>query len=174
MKLINLYGAPSSGKSVTAAQLFIKLKSQGVATELVGEFAKELIYLGNEVQLVNQVYIMGSQYRKLKDLERAGIEVAISDSPLLLQLVYCQGKSYYEEIKALVLKLNSEFDNTDIYLNRIHPYQTYGRVHTEAESNEIGIKIRKAMDNNFKYSVFSNDEGIGFLEREIMKLVTPS
>lgn len=174
MKVINLFGSPCAGKSVTAAKLFVKLKSLGVDAELVGEFAKELIYLGNEVQLVNQVYVMGSQYRKLKDLERAGVKIAISDSPLLLQLVYCQGKPYYEEIKALVLKLNDEFDNTNVYLNRLHPYQTMGRVHTEAEATDIGKAIKKAMNDNFKYSVFSNDAGIDFLEKEIIKLAANS
>ena len=135
MKVVNLYAGPGAGKSTAAAHLFAKLKSHHISTELVGEFAKELIYLGNDIQLANQVYILGCQYRKLVDLKRHGISVAISDSPLLLQLVYCQGQPYYEEIAALVQKLNSEFDNIDVYLNRVNPYQIYGRVHSELEAN---------------------------------------
>lgn len=31
--------------------------------ELVGEYAKEMIYHGSEVQLGNQIYLLGNQYR---------------------------------------------------------------------------------------------------------------
>jgi tRNA uridine 5-carbamoylmethylation protein Kti12 len=170
MKLINLYGAPCSGKSKMAAHLFSKLKETPVKCELVGEVAKELIYLGNEVQLVNQVYILGCQYRKLKDLERNGIDVAISDSPLLLQLIYSQEKTYYDEIKALVLKLNSEFDNYDILLNRVTPYQQYGRVNTEAEAEEIHKKVVAAMKDQIKLSVNSNTRGTKTLTDYVLKI----
>lgn len=172
MLILNLYSGPGAGKSTTAAYLFAALKAKNIRTELVGEFAKELIYLGNEVQLVNQVYIMGSQYRKLKDLERHNIQVAISDSPLLLQLVYCRNKTYYQEISALIKKLNSEFDNVDVYIERCNPYQTYGRVNTEQEAIELDKLVKESMDHDFNYTIKSNSAGVDFLERELLKLLT--
>jgi tRNA uridine 5-carbamoylmethylation protein Kti12 len=171
MELINLYGGPCAGKSTAAARIFSFFKGQHLKTELVGEFAKELIYQGNEIQLVNQVYIMGSQYRKQKDLQRFGIDIAVSDSPLGLQLVYCQNKPYYNEISALVNKLNEEFENTDIFIRRACPYQTYGRAHTEKESDILSQKIWDSKQGKFDFVIDGNMAGIQELEDWLNKRV---
>ena len=44
MICINFYGGPGIGKSTMAAKMFAALKTAGVKTELVGEFAKDLVY----------------------------------------------------------------------------------------------------------------------------------
>ncbi len=168
MHIINLFGAPGSGKSTAAAHIFSYLKGKHVNTELVGEFAKELIYLGNEVQLINQVYIMGSQYRKQKDLDRYGVDIAVSDSPLMLQLTYCQDKPYAVEITALVKKLNAEFDNINVFIRRNSPYQVHGRYQTEDESDIIGKKIWAAMEGNFDFVVDGDYDGLLELEKWIL------
>lgn len=170
MILINLFGAPSAGKTVIAANTFTSLKRRNVHAELVGEFAKELIYLGNETQLANQVYILGSQYRKQKDLQRYNVNVAISDSPLLLQLVYCQNKPYYPEMCALVKKLNSEFNNINVFVKRVKPYQVHGRVHSEAESDIIAANIWDSMNGDFHFVIDGDDKGAEYLAEEVLKL----
>lgn len=168
MKLINLYGGPCAGKSTAAAHIFSFLKSRHVKSELVGEFAKELIYQGNDIQLVNQVYIMGSQYRKQKDLQRYGIDFAISDSPLGLQLVYCQDKPYYKEIDPLIRKLEEEFENIDVFVRRANPYQMYGRSHTEAESDALSRKIWDSKNGNFHFVIDGNSAGLQELEEWLL------
>lgn len=170
MKLINLYAGPGSGKSTAAAHLFSHLKRHNFKTELVGEFAKELIYLGNETQLVNQVYIMGCQYRKLKDLQRHGIDIAISDSPLLLQLAYCRNKPYFEEMKALVYKLDSEFQNINVFIKRVKPYQTYGRVNTEYEARDLDNVIWNSMNGDFHYVINGDNTGLDQLSEDILQI----
>ncbi|WP_395000837.1 AAA family ATPase [Acinetobacter sp.] len=170
MKCINLHGGPCSGKSTCAAHMFSHLKRHNVKTELVGEFAKELIYLGNETQLVNQVYIMGCQYRKMKDLQRHNIDIAISDSPLLLQLTYCRNKPYYNEMSALVHKLNDEFDNINVFINRVKPYQTYGRVNTEYEAKDLDKVIWDSMEGNFDYVINGDTDGIDTLADEMLQI----
>lgn len=170
MKLINLFAGPGSGKSTTAAHLFSHLKRHNFKTELVGEFAKELIYLGNETQLVNQVYIMGCQYRKQKDLQRHGIDIAISDSPLLLQLTYCKNKPYFEEMKNLVHKLNDEFDNVNVFIKRCKPYQTYGRVNTEHEARDLDKIIWDSMGGDFHYVINGDSNGIDELAEEVLQI----
>lgn len=170
MKVVNLFSGPGAGKSTAAAYIFARLKSKHIDTELVGEVAKELIYLGNEVQLVNQPKILGCQYGKLVDLKRNKIQVAISDAPLAMQLVYCQDKPYYKEIEAFSRVLNSEFDNINIFIRRCNPYQTYGRVHSEAEALVLDKKIKDFMRDDFHYVIEANDNDLDFLVREIIKL----
>lgn len=171
MKVLNLFAGPGAGKSATASSLFAYLKSKHVNTELVGEFAKELIYLGNEVQLVNQVYIMASQYRKLKDLERNNVTLAISDSPLLLQMLYSKSKPYYTELNALVLKLNSEFENINVFINRNNStYQQLGRVHTLQEAIAIDKEILETLAP-FEYTISPTSKDLTFLEKEILKII---
>lgn len=169
MKLINLFGSPGSGKSTAAANLFSELKSRHVRTELVGEFAKELIYLGNEIQLVNQVYIMGSQYRKQKDLERYGVDVAISDSPLQLQLIYCRDKPYYVELVALVNVLQKEFNNINVFIKRTAPYQNHGRVHTEKESDQLSELIWNSMEGKFDLEITGDSKGLKELNNWLLE-----
>lgn len=41
MILINLFGAPGTGKSTGAAYIFSQLKMKGINAELVTEFAKD-------------------------------------------------------------------------------------------------------------------------------------
>lgn len=171
MKVLNLFAGPGAGKSATAASIYSGLKSHHVATELVGEFAKELIYLGNEVQLINQVFIMASQYRKLKDLQRNNIDIAISDSPLLLQMIYSKDKSYYPELNALVQKLNTEFENIDVFLQRHnHKYQELGRVHTLEQAIELDQQI-KAEIPKFDYTISTSLKDVRFLEKELLKVI---
>ena len=176
MYILNLFASPSSGKSTTAAYIFSQLKMHTEKkVELVGEYAKELIYRGNEVQLSNQIYLMGNQYRKLKDLERNGIEICISDSPLSMQLAYCKHLSYYPELAALSNKLNEEFNNINIFIKRVKKYQGYGRTQTEEESDKLAKEIWDARNGDFDIVVEGNQDGCDELMYFIMKkLVTKS
>lgn len=171
MNLINLFGGPGSGKSTAAAHLFSSLKGKHIKTELVGEFAKELIYIGNEIQLVNQVFIMGSQYRKQKDLERYGVDVAVSDSPLQLQLTYCRAKPYYNELTALVNKLQEEFNNHNAFIKRVAPYQVHGRMQTEREADALSQIIWDSMDGKFDIVVNGDAKGLKQLQSWAIDLV---
>jgi hypothetical protein len=103
---------------------------------------------------------MGSQYRKQKDLLRCGIDIAISDSPLQLQLTYCKDKYYYQELAALVEKLQTEFNNINIFIRRVNPYQTYGRTQGEQAADALSMNIWESMDGKFDLVVDGNENGL--------------
>ena len=88
MICLNLYGGPGIGKSTLAAELFTELKHRGIRTELVGEYAKELVYEMAYNTMADQHYLFAEQAHRLWRLEKAGVEVAVCDSPLLLTLAY--------------------------------------------------------------------------------------
>lgn len=53
MLVVNLYGAPCAGKSTAAAYIFSRLKMAGVNCELITEFAKDMVYDGNDAAFRN-------------------------------------------------------------------------------------------------------------------------
>ena len=60
MLVVNLFGAPGSGKSTGAAYIFSQLKIAGVNAELVTEFVKDKVWENNEEVFKNQAYIFGN------------------------------------------------------------------------------------------------------------------
>lgn len=113
---------------------------------------------------------MGSQYRKQKDLERYGVDIAISDSPLQLQLTYCRSKDYYDELVALVNKLQKEFDNKNVYIKRASPYQMHGRMQTEAEADVLDKVIWDSMSGKFDLVIPGNKKGLKELDEWVLSL----
>ena len=61
MVVINLWGAPGSGKSTTAAGLFFLMKINKYKVELVTEYAKDLVWNGHEAMFGNQISIFAEQ-----------------------------------------------------------------------------------------------------------------
>lgn len=140
MIVVNFFAGPGSGKSTSAAYLFARLKNFGLRAEMAREFAKDLIYEGREVQLSrNQLLVTVGQYAKLKDLEASGCDIAVSDAPLMQGLVYNKA-AYADEFEALIKKINAEFDNVNVFIERVKPYQKFGRQQTEAEATALDIQ----------------------------------
>jgi hypothetical protein len=145
MIVINFYAGPGSGKSTGAASLFARLKNEGYKVELAREVAKDFIFEGRDVQLGrNQLLLTAMQYAKLKDLEASGCEIAISDSPLDLGLVYAAGQTkYYTELRLLIGRLMDEFKNVSVWVNRAKPYSSFGRMQDESGAKELDADIRE-------------------------------
>ena len=98
MKIINLFGGPGTGKSTTAAHLFAIMKWQGMKVELVSEYAKELTWDGRSNVLLDQLYVLAKQNRKLERLKNHGLDFVITDSPILMGLAYTNILSTFPDI----------------------------------------------------------------------------
>lgn len=85
MIVINLFGAPGSGKSTGATYIFTALKLLGVNVELITEFAKDKVW-GNNIEAINnQAYIFGEQSFRMSRCKDK-VDVIVTDFPLY----YCQ------------------------------------------------------------------------------------
>jgi ABC-type oligopeptide transport system ATPase subunit len=136
-KIINLFGEPSCGKSTTSAGLFYLMKHKGFNVELVNEYAKQLVWSGRKETLEDQLYITAKQNHKLEMLV-GKVDYAISDSPLLLGIIYSRKYMRIPTFHHFVKDLFDSYDNLNILLKRAKPYKEIGRIQTEKEA--MGVR----------------------------------
>ena len=157
MRVINLFAGPGSGKSTTAAGLFHFMKLKDYKVELVTEYAKELTYDKRHDILADQLYVLAKQNRRLERL-KGQVDFAITDSPLLLGLIYTRDDYLEETFNSLVIDLFNTYDNINFYINRVKKYKTYGRNQTELEAikkdHEIFEMLRK---ENITHRIVAGD-----------------
>ena len=133
VKVVNLFAGPGCGKSTGAAIIFALLKMMGVNAELVTEFAKDKTWEKNFKALDCQPYVFGKQVYRL-DRCRDDVEIIITDSPLLLSILYNKDEAIEPSLTELVIKKFNEFENFNYLLKRVKPYNPKGRNQTEEES----------------------------------------
>ena len=169
MKVVNLFGAPGSGKSTGAAYLFAKLKMAGINAELVTEFAKDKVYEDSKEVFNNQTYILGKQCFRQSKL-RDKVDVIITDSPLLLSIYYNDDKDIQDELSALTLKIFDSYDNHNYFINRVKPYNPKGRFQTEEEAMTIVDDMKDFLNNyNIPFEERDgNDKGYDLIYNDII------
>lgn len=168
--IINLVGPPGAGKSTGAAFLFYTLKSLGINAELITEFAKDKTWEHNETALSNQLYILGKQYYKITRCSDQ-VDVIVTDSPIILSMLYGKDKYYSKELKALVNKLWKNDDNLLYYIDRVKQYNPAGRNQTAEESDLLGQELKELLSSNgfaFK-SVTGDTAGYTEIVHDLMK-----
>lgn len=157
--VVNLFGAPGSGKSTGAAYIFSKLKMMNINAELVTEFAKEKVWEENEnaLEYENQCYVFGEQFYRLKRLI-GKVDVIVTDSPILLSAYYNQSTLLGKDFNKVVFNLFSSFDNVNLLIKRNKPYNPKGRIHTQEQSDLIHISLKKMLDDyKLGYTEYNGD-----------------
>lgn len=142
MKVINLFAGPGAGKSTTAAGLFFHMKIAGYKVELVREYAKELHYREDWLALTDQLQVSREQLRRQTEL-RNKVDWAITDSPILLGLVY--GGREIRGFEKRLLQSYRSFDNVNFVVNRVKPYQPYGRRQSEASARNVDSEVKQLL-----------------------------
>ncbi|MHB1665892.1 AAA family ATPase [Thiomonas sp.] len=138
--IINLFGAPGSGKSTCAAHVFASLREQGVAAEFVPEYAKELVWFDNKAELADQLSIFAEQHRRIIRVF-GKVEYILTDGPLLNSILF-QPEGYPELFTETVLAFHARFPRQKNYLlKRTHSYEKAGRQQTEEDAVLLGHKL---------------------------------
>ncbi|WQJ53371.1 MAG: thymidylate kinase [Wendovervirus sonii] len=168
--VINLMGGPGTGKSTTAAGIFNKLKKMGVDCELATEYAKDKVWEENYKILSDQIYVFGKQQHRLYRLKDK-VKIAITDSPLLLSIIYDQSNN--EFLKKLVLDVFNSYENINFYIQRNVDYVEEGRCQNAAEAVIVDDKCIKLMEeNNIGYqlttSTDAEDDIIDYIKQNIL------
>lgn len=137
MKVINLFGGAGTGKSTLGAELFSVLKKKGREVEIVQEYAKSLIYEERERLLSNdQLHVFATQNNRIKTLmefsRKNPLEYVITDSPLLLSLIYNSDTFLKGNVnfRNLIVDVFKKYDNINIFIKRNlkYGYNPNGRI----------------------------------------------
>lgn len=155
--LIEIFSGPGGGKTTLSYYLAYRLKKAGLRAELTGEAAREHHIYDSAPGSVapplldNQVLLAGQQFERIMRLQRHNFEVAVSDSPLIQGLLYCEGQPYYDTLKKTVRTLESYFET---YKIMIHPrpgsYDPESRVQrTEKAARALDKTVVKLAKGKF-------------------------
>ena len=147
---INLFGGPGTGKSTTAAGIFMEMKHQERSVELIQEYAKDLTYGKDITRLQDQLIILGEQHHRLHRLV-GQVDYAVHDSPFIMGLSYVNEESNLPtaEFTAFIKALHNNYVHLNIFLERneeSHPYQEYGRSQTYAQALVKDREIKNMLD----------------------------
>lgn len=159
MLVVNLFGAPGAGKSTGAAYIFAKLKMAGYNAEYVPEFAKDKAWEENDAVFQNQLYIFGKQSFRISRL-RDKVDVVVTDGPILNSAFYNNNDALGAAFSGVVRREFCRYDNFNIFVNRVKPYNPNGRFQTEAESDDMSGKIRDflTLEMDIPYYVIDGNE----------------
>jgi len=165
--VINLFGGPGCGKSTTMARIFADLKIQGYNTEMVSEFAKDLVYEQRQETMKDELYIFAKQHHRMFRVNDK-VDIIITDRPLLLTNVYASLYLPDDEFRTDLMKLVnttfSGFVNINILLDREGvEYQTEGRLQDLEQSQKIDDMTKNELKKNdhvFKVFKSTDYEGI--------------
>jgi len=168
--VVNLFAGPGAGKSTTAAGLFFELKSRGINCELAAEYAKDLTWEERHRTFQNQVYIFGKQHHRIFRL-LGQVEVVITDSPLLLSVVYDGEKR--ETLKQLVYEEHRKMWTYNAFIKRVKKFNPKGRIHGFDEAKALDNMILDTLDDAGEcYEVFDGTpEGMSKIVQKVLGLL---
>lgn len=165
MKVINLFGAPSAGKSTAMLGLTYHMKLMGLSVENTPEFIKEMIYEdSNPEQFTTerfggQLYVLGEQNRRIARLKGQN-DFAITDCPIPL-IGYYTPEDYVPGFTEFVKNLNNTYDNVNYLILRKHEFENEKRIHGEEMANKIETELPLYLEQmGLKFKVVDSSENL--------------
>lgn len=129
--VINLFGAPHTGKTKLAFALFGALSASDRCVDFAGEFARDLSLEDNRRALSCQPYVLGNQIWRVERAILAGAEIVISDSPALLSCAYHTSPG----IESLAREAHDAHETLNFLLvGRPEGFSSFGRIHMDPEA----------------------------------------
>lgn len=168
--LINLFGAPATGKTTASGLVFGHLKKRGKLAYFLQEVATECIIEGRLYELNNQFAMLSKIISKI-DAAKDKVDYIILDSPILLGIIYNKDKELDPYFRAVANIYDSRYKNINFLLRQdMKYYRPEGRVHT-AEECVVLQKDLESLLTNLKrpYVKTSVDTIVEDLEKELWK-----
>ncbi len=164
---VNLYSGPGSGKSVATAWLWSELKIAGYSIEHVPEWVKRWAYEKRPIESFDEIYSFAKQMSKEELYLKAGVDLIISDSPLVMVGAYSEKHEnlFSDELFSLARKFESIYPSINLFINRGDiEYQTAGRYETYEQALKMDKFIERIMGRELKqYCVCDTKNRAGML-----------
>jgi hypothetical protein len=149
IRRINMIAGPGAGKSTTAWFVASQLKVAQIEVGLVGEHVKAQAYEGRHPQSFDQVYLLACQMKDEDLALRNGVDVIVTESPVLMSV--CYGKMFnspgWEHLLGLSRDFEKAYPSLNIFLERPSLYNTKGRFQNETGAKELDAFIRKVHED---------------------------
>lgn len=160
IRKICFFGGAGSGKSLTAARVFVELKLKHFNVELVAEYVKLWVYQKRTPNYFDQYYIFGKQLNAEHTFLSNGVDVIITDSPLFMQIPYAISSGVsHEPLIAMAKEFELKFPSLNIFLERDKiPYSEKGRYEKYDDALVMDKKIKDFLDEmKLPYASFKTD-----------------
>ena len=141
-KIVSFFGGPGSGKSTCATGVFAAMKRMNINCEYCPEFAKSLVWSGNDDALRDQIYVTGEQHHMLFNLV-GRVDFVLCDSPLVLGSIYAPDH-YPQCYHDMVVWAFNQYDNVNFMVKRREKtgFNPRGRIHDLEQSRAKDQEIR--------------------------------
>lgn len=176
--VVNLYGGQGTGKSTTMAGVFCYLKNHGVDCEMTPEFAKECVWEGRKETFQDELYLFAKQNHRLQRVN-GKVDVVITDHPLEMGAIYnkyykpIQDEEWNSAFSELVWQTARQYNNFNIMLNRVKPYNSNGRNETEEQAKGFDLLFFEYLnDNEIDFiSVDANEHASEIIGKRILEML---
>lgn len=172
--VINLFAGPSTGKTTLATRLFSELNISKPFGEpsLLLEYAKELIYQGRFDLLDDQPHVTGEQCRRLS-IYIDNVDIVITDSPILLGLVYSK-PHYLEETKKIIDSISDRVENINFFIERMgKEFDPVGRIGNISDAIKKDQEIKEMLAaSGTPYHTIQNQFDIASVIAKISEKIT--
>lgn len=184
MQVINLFGAPGTGKSATMLALGSRLKRMGLSCEITPEYFKELIQevtpdvfrkliagddgngsSGASMRFGGQLQVLAEQNRRLA-MHMGSADFVISDCPLPL-IAFYTSRDFIPGFHEMADNLFHCYENTNYLvvpsqsMEHRHDFEGANRIHDSQASNMVqqGL-IDFLSQHRIDYTVVEADDDI--------------
>ena len=174
IRRINLMGGAGCGKSITATNIRAQLGFKGYDIELVDEVIKDWTYIPRIPKMTDSYYLQACQIQKEEIRLRAGVDLIVSDSPLLLQFFYARyHRAPMQQAMLLASTLfDKEYPALHVFIERDDSfYDEVGRYEKLEEAKSIDRKIKELMKSlDIEFEEISCHDQDGIIEHIISKI----
>lgn len=168
MKVINLIGAPGSGKSTTMLGMTYMMKMLGLSVENTPEYFKELILEGaDKCRFGGQLMVLAEQNKRLDRCVETN-DFVVTDCPLPLIGYYThKAGGFAPSFDRMALEMTEMYDNVFYFIERTHAFEAEKRNHDDTQSRMIEIELPSYLEERgIKFKVVKSQAN---LAEEIIK-----
>jgi len=173
--VVNLIGGQGTGKSTMMADLFAWLKWHNVDCEMCTEFAKELIWDQRQETFKDELYIFAKQNHRLFRCN-GKVDVIITDRPLIMSVAYnrfygnLENENWNKAYENLVIETSNQYNNLNIFLNRVKPFNPNGRNESEEIAKAFDMSFKNSLDElKINYMIYDGcEESVELIGNEIL------